>query len=605
MLFRTPSTVRLTLLTGALLCCALPVFAAIDTVEFDVQPRALRVGETTTCKITIKGSGGGGAPTLPDIPGFQLVGTSSQQSYSISPEGQQSSVSHLYQLVATQAGTFQIGPFSYPANGRNFELPAVEVKVISGSEGDRTASNRQEDFLFATLTASQTNVYIQQPVQLELALYWRELNIDQEVSLNGFDSTGLKLGAWQNLPVTREIVRDQVYEVRRFRCQAIPLTAGAFTLNPQLRVQVLVRQSRSRSDPFFGNGAFDDMFFGRFRAQPTDVSVAPLALVIRDLPAEGKPAEFSGAIGQFKLDAQAQPRNVQVGEPVTMNIRISGNGNLDTVTAPRLAPNDDFRSYEPKLLTQDQAGGQKIFEQVLIPKGSASTNLPAITFAFFNPESGRYERQTIEPISILVQGESASTRVIQHSDVLAVASPKNMGMDITHLMLEQPNWTRRATSAWYARPETKPFHALPLLALVGAYWFARRRDRLAGDPEWARRRAAPRSARRALAVAMHALEHEPAERFFESLWQLMADYFGNRFNLTPGSVNGDEVSKRLLELGWDSARIAEIQQLFAACESARFGQLKNPAVKLVGEDQQKWRSRLDRLVEWMKECERR
>lgn len=589
---------------GAALLWSSPSFAGVDAVEFDVQPRALKVGETTTGRITIKGSGGEGAPTLPDIPGFQLVGTSSQQSLSITPEGRQSSVSHLYQLVALQAGTFQIGPFAYRSDNRSFDLGPAEVTVVASSAGEKSASGQQKDFLFATLSASRTNAYIQQPLTLELALYWRDLNLDREVALNGFDSTGLKLGGWQDLPVTREIVNNQVFEVRRFRCQAIPLTAGAFTLNPQLRVNILVRQSRSRSDPFFGNGVFDDMFFGRMRAQPAEVSVNPLELVIRDLPAEGKPPGFSGAIGQFNLEVQAQPLSVQVGEPVTLNLRISGAGNLETVTPPSLTPTDDFKAYEPKLLSQDAASGLKVFEQVLIPKSAGSTNLPALSFAYFNPESGHYDTITKGGLPILVQGQSTSTRVIRQGEAPALASVKSVGVDITHLMLQPPAWATLQKPAWYLRPETRPIHAVPLLAFVGAWWLARRRERQAGDTEWARRRAAPRSARRALAAALNALEREPAGRFFEAVWQVLADYFGNRFNLPPGAVTSEEVSRRLIALGWDTARVAEIQQLFAACEGARFGQLNAPAATLPPAEQALWRTRLDQLVQLMRDCER-
>jgi hypothetical protein len=592
-------------LASVLLAGAQPVLAEISTVEFDVQPRVLKVGEAATCTITMQGGSSAPAPSLPPIPGFELVGTRSQQNFTLTSQGRQSTVSHLYQLTALEAGTFQIGPFSYRVDEKSFTLGPVEITVVTGAESDRSAANHQEDFLFATLTATRPESYIQQPVQLELALYWRDLNLDREIALDGFDSAGLRLGAWQDLPVTREVVREQLFEVRRFRCQAIPLTAGIFTLNPKLRVQILVRQSRSKSDPFFGNSMFDDMLFGRYRAQPAEVSVQPLQLTIRSLPTEGQPPEFGGAIGQFKMEVQAQPLSVNVGEPVTLNIRIQGTGNLDTITPPLLSGSDDFRRYEPKLVQQDANAGQKIFEMVLIPKSAASTNLPAITFAYFDPEAGRYERLLRDPIPLQVLGQSTSTRVLRHGDDETPTAPQSIGIDITHLMLKPPSWAAVGNDPWYLRPTVLPLHALPAVALIGAWWMTRRRKLLAGNPELARRRQAPRSARRALAAALMALEREPAERFFEALWQVLADYFGNRFNLSPGSVSSAEISRRLFAMGWDTARVAEILNLCAACEGARFGQRVATAQPLPPADQQVWRQRLDRLVDLMRECEKR
>ena len=60
----------------------------------------------------------------------------------------------------------------------------------------------------------------------------------------------------------------------------------------------------------------------------------------------------------------------------------------------------------------------------------------------------------------------------------------------------------------------------------------------------------------------------------------------------------------MIALGWNTARVSEIQQLFAACEGARFGQLNAPTEKLPSTEQALWRGRLHQLVQWMRDCER-
>ena len=573
-------------------------------VTFDVQPRVLKVGESANCRITITGQRPGAAPSLPPIPGFELAGTSQQQSFSIANGVQQSSVSYIYQLVALEAGTFQIGPFGYERNGTTHSVGPVEITVVAGQNSGTGTASSQEDFLFATLTASQPSAYVQQPIHLELALYWRDLNIDREVGLNGFDTTGLRLGGWQELPVNREAVRGQVFEVRRFRCQAIPLTAGTFALSPSLRVQVLVRNNRAQANPFFGGG-FDDLFFGGFRAQPTDVSVPALSLTIRDLPTEGRPPEFRGAVGQFRMEVQAQPRAVGVGEPVTLTARISGPGNPDTVTAPALETSDDFRSYEPKLVGQDAAAESKTFELVLIPKHAGVSNLPAVHFAYFDPQAGRYERIEQPPLPLRVEGQSTATRIIRTAEAGGgAAQPSATGIDITHLKTKVPRWHTQPALAFTSTPGWVALQSVPLLALVGSWWWSLRRHRLRTDQVHARRRQAPHSARKALAEALRCLEKEPAPRFYEALWNVLVSYFGNRFNLAPGEVSAGEVSRRLLAGGWDVARVNEITRLFDACEGSRFGAGAQAGRPLEPAEQQAWRTLLDRLVEHLRACER-
>ncbi len=558
------------------------------------------------CRITIRGNRQAPAPDLPPIQGFQAVGTSSEQSFSMGPNGAESSISYLYQLAALEAGTFQIGPFGYRLDNQVHSLGPVEVTVVAGDSSGSSASARQEDFLFATLAASHSEAYVQQPVNLELSLYWRDLNLDREIGLNDFDTTGFRLGGWQELPVNRETIRGQVFEVRRFRCQAIPLTAGTFTLSPRIRVQVLVRQSRSRPDPFFG-GAFDDMLFGRFRAEPADVGVPPISVVIRDLPTEGRPASFGGAVGQFRLEAIAQPREVAVGEPITLLLRVLGQGNWDTVTAPTVDASDDFRRYEAKLVGQDAAAGQKTFELVMIPKQAGITNLPGISFSYFDPVAGRFETQHQDPLPIRVAGQSASTRIIHAlEETPASTQPRTTrGVDITHLKIRAPDWSAYDRPGWFNDPARRLGQVIPALVLAAGWWIGRRRERWAADPSAARRRQAPRSARRALANALTRLEDQPAPLFYEALWHVLESYFGNRFNLTPGQVSADEVSRHLLADGWSVDRIKAVAGYFEACESHRFGSQAFRSESFSSEEKQYWRTKLDQLVELMRECEKR
>lgn len=575
---------------------------AQESVQFDVHPRVLNVGEATSCRITISGKNQAGTPSLPPIPGFDLGGTSTESSLSIVNGVHQSSVTYVYQLIAREAGTFQIGPFGFNLNGQNLTIGPAEVTVVAGTTPGTSAAEGQEDYLFATLKASAPEAFVQQPLQLELSLYWRDLNMDREVALNGFDTTGLRMGGWQELQASREAVKGQVFEVRRFRCQAIPLTAGTFTLSPQLRVQVLVRNKNSRGDPFFG-GAFDDMFFGGFRAQPTDVNVPPLSLTIRDLPADGRPPEFNGAIGQYRMEVNRQPATVAVGEPVTLTARISGPGNLDTVSAPILSPSEDFRRYEPKLTGQDAASAQKTFELVLIPKHAGITNVPPLRFAYFDPVAGRYERIDFTDLPLRVEGQSASTRIIQTPEQsMGLTQPAPAGVDITHIKTTVPKWRPNhpplTPTGWLA------VQSMPVLALLGSWWWARSRQRLQNDPVHARRKQAPQSARKALAEALRCLEKEPAARFYEALSQLLVTYFGHRFNLAPGEVSAGEVTRRLLAAGWDIERTTEIARLFETCENRRFGGGATASAILSPPEQTAWRTQLEKLVEHFRACEK-
>ena len=100
------------------------------SVDFDIQPRALRVGEAAACTFTIRGIDNPPTPGLPPIQGFQASFAGTQQSYSFVNGQQDNSVSFNYQLVPLQVGKFSIGPFTYATPNQTFNLPAVDVEVV-------------------------------------------------------------------------------------------------------------------------------------------------------------------------------------------------------------------------------------------------------------------------------------------------------------------------------------------------------------------------------------------------------------------------------------------------------------------------------------------
>ncbi len=562
-------------------------------VELDVQPRVVTLGEAVTCTITMKGDVKAQAPGLPPIKGFEVVSASTRRSVNIVNGHAEQSISYDYQLTPLEAGEFQFGPFEYHLNGQAIPLGPISVKVVDS--GAASPGEREQDYLFATLTASPTNIFVQQPIDLVLSLYSREVQLDREISLQGFDGGGLKLDEWRELGAGREQIGSLVYDVRRFRCRATPITAGAFELKPQLRINLLVRQARQR-DPFFGS-VFDDAFFGRFRQQPRLLDVQPLSLHVRDLPAEGQPAGFAGAVGRFTLDVTAGPANVAVGEPVTVRITISGQGNLETLSAPAMAGDERLRVYEAKRLPDIGGPDTKVYEQVVIPRSPGVTELPALAFSYFDPETARYETLTRGPFPLRVTGEAANAAVLEPAASATARQAERIGLDIVHLKQAPGTW-RPLVHGGPARAAAQIALLLPPLVLAGLWLAVNRREALARDPRRSRRLAAPRSARSALRAARAAADGDDPEVFAEAYWRVLADYFGNRLNLDPGQLTDRDVLGRLEKEGFDAPLREDVREAFELCEQLRFG-----GAPRAGAHTER-RNQLDDLELLLQSCER-
>src|SRR5262249_33102491 len=142
----------------------------------------------------------------------------------------------------------------------------------------------------------------------------------------------------------------------------------------------------------------DDFVNGRTALDRTESTVrgAPLALEILALPEDGRPLEFTGAVGRFTLSATAQPRELALGQSLKLVLEIEGEGDLDSLQAPRLDGLEGFH-VQGSLAERTARGLTATYE--LVPTDATVAAVPPIRFAFFErtPPAG-YRTVSTAPI---------------------------------------------------------------------------------------------------------------------------------------------------------------------------------------------------------------
>lgn len=147
----------------------------------------------------------------------------------------------------------------------------------------------------------------------------------------------------------------------------------------------------------------EDPFRGRVPVDRLDAYVtgdAP-ALAAGELPAEGRPPDFSGAVGSFTVTATAAPRDLVLGGTLRLTLAVEGRGELDGVMAPRLDGGRDFDLLG--VLDGEVAEGRRTFVYDLAPRREGSPRVPGIAFTFFDPDAGAYRTETTAPVTVLVR----------------------------------------------------------------------------------------------------------------------------------------------------------------------------------------------------------
>ena len=97
------------------------------------------------------------------------------------------------------------------------------------------------------------------------------------------------------------------------------------------------------ADPF-------DAFFngGNYVNNNMNIVTPKLTIDVKELPA-GKPANFSGGVGEFTLSSSISTQELKTNDAVTIKLVISGTGNMKLINTPEVGFPQDFEIYDPKV----------------------------------------------------------------------------------------------------------------------------------------------------------------------------------------------------------------------------------------------------------------
>jgi hypothetical protein len=334
---------------------------------------------------------------------------------------------------------------------------------------------------------------------------------------------------------------------------------GTFSLSAEAPLTVKIR-SRSKRDALlddrFGDPFFQNLF-GTTIPKDIDVTSPPQEIKVLELPAAGRPADFHGAIGTFNIVSDISPAKADVGDPMTLRLRISGSGSFDRVDSAMLDRVDQWKTYPPKssFNTSDPIGfsGMKTFEQPVIASKPGAQTLPALSFSYFDPNTRRYETARSIPLNVTISPSLAdSTLTAPQVAANAAASgalTSPVGLRPDHVGGEAPT---PSLTPLYLQPK---FLAIPsFLALAfAAGWVGVRR----------RRNEASTSIKWALAQMEAAARAGNELLFFESARGTLQRLFAAQWQLLPKEVTTAEVNARM---GDDH----EVHRLFALADESKY-----------------------------------
>lgn len=581
----------------ALACALLPLTGMAEEINFSASVDRSTISrlERLNYTLTIEGARDG-KPELPEISGFEVIGSSTSTQFSLVNNQTQVRQATTYTLIPLGAGEFTIPPARLVYAGKTYLSRPVKVRVTDNqlpeSTGPRTEpapptagaapadpAAAEAAPLFITTEVDRQEAYVNEQVTLSFKLF-RRLRISN-LKYTPPPTTGFveeSLGEEKNYGQVREGVRYEISELSR---AVFPINAGELTIGPaELKGEILVPRQRRRTKSFgFDDSFFEDFFGGGFaERQPFRLRSKPITLKVKPLPREGRPKAFRGAVGKFDLEVAAAPAQVRVGEPVTVTMKVRGIGNLDTVSVPVIPTGDRFQTYAPEIETRkalagNRLGGEKIFKQVFIPRAEEVAEIPAATLSYFDPGQGTYRTLTSPPIPITVEASAGRETLRLVEEARGRGEPAEevrlLERDILYIK-NNPGRVRNRGTAYYL----DPVFWIAVILFPGIVLAVRavtaRQDRLREDVVYARQVGASRSARKRFREARRLLAAGEREKFYGEVHRAFSRYLGDKFRIPAGAVDGKVIRAKLAAAGADEKVGNEVEDCLAHFDRARF-----------------------------------
>lgn len=531
------------------------------SVRAAVEANSVFVGETFRFQIQVTGSDSPEEPDLSSLRDFNVQaqgGASNSRSSVTIINGRMTKNVELgyifnFDLTPVRAGTLSIPSILVRAGGQAVQTQALTVVAQEPEE--------VEDFKLR-ISLSKPETYVGEPLILETVFYYSSDVQNPQLTIpllqdGNFEVVDIETEEGSKV----EQLGGKPFSTMRLRKAIIPRKPGEFTIAPAtLSFQGAVGYRNVRG--IFGS-ARRQAEFSRF-VIPSNA----LTLSVRDLPAEGRPANFAGHVGEYQISASATPTEVNVGDPITLNISVSGPPFLDRVVLPPLQEQESLKDgfRIPAEMEEGAVHGNfKVFTQSIRAERDDLTEIPPIELPYFDTEEGVYKVAKTKPIPLTVH----ATRVLTANDAEGLAP-------VTGQTVAVEAWARGIAhnyenldalvdqsfdpSMWLRSPVGLATIAAPPLGYA-ALWvtlLAMRRRR--ADPEGAR-------ARKALGELTSRLSKASES---DEILEALRSYLGDKLRLTSSALTFNDIAAPLERKGVSAETVAGVREVFEQCEVSRY-----------------------------------
>ncbi|MDP6943755.1 MAG: BatD family protein [Myxococcota bacterium] len=504
----------------------------------------------------------------PTFDGFEVESRGSSQQIQL-VNGRMSQEKVLsFRLLPRKAGNFAIGPARvYQGGAVVAESSPVSIRVTPVAPPSPTTARAARDVrsaaaresVFVQVDTPRTTYYVGEPFLITWRLFYRRdvgvsgLEHVSDPRLEGLLAEELLDRGRQPRPREKRIGGQRFRYFDHSVRLATGLAPGEITIDT-VTVRYVV-----------GN---------LFRQTRHTVRSKPFKLTLKPVPTEGRPPAFrEGNIGRFTFTASlrnadgAEPKRVQTGERLLMDVIVSGRGGLVGVKPPVIAESDAFDvellpGNSDDEVTKDTDGmhGKRVFQYIVSATRPGEATTPAVQFAFFDPEAGVYRESRWPGVSLQVEG-----RAITSAEDGAALSGDDIRPNVQARELADHTPVAPLSAPWFWL-----LLGIPLAAVLLVEVQTHVRAALGANPEKRRARRAHGRAIKRLKLAETAARDRLVKDFYGQLSRCLEAYLEERVNIPAQGMTQEELRRACSDAGYLDETLDRLIDELDNCDFARF-----------------------------------
>ncbi len=535
--------------------------------------------DTITMVVSVSDAKSGDAlPVIKGMKSFNVTPIGASSHFDIIQAKGKIRVDFTYVIQPKKSGVFNLGPAEIAFQGKTVKSN-TEILTVTGKT---KVSSMDQDTLFLTASLSPNKVYVEHQSIYTLKLFSQVKFRAPSLSLPQQDD----ITFWQLGQSSRyqRIYNGQSYKVLDIRFSFMPSKVGIYEVEPS-KIHLTVSPAGNASvRGFIHNPSFDDPFFTYSKGFPMTLASKSLVLEVLPLPEKGRPANFSGLVGDFKIRSSLKPTEIKAEESATLTVIIEGQGNfrrIPDLTIPKIEELEVY-AHEPvmneKTVTKFKTAstgmtGSKSIKWTLIPEKEGPYRIPPLAVSFFDTRNHCY--QTIKTDSITLsarpngnKARPATTPKLEQGDEgISINSVKELGYDILpiHTALNDV-----IDSSRFRLQSLTPLVVLfaPLFVYATTFFGIKLRSRSLNS------RAETRAKKAALTFKQ---KYNQCISNPDNLTLLIRDYLNDRYGLSLGSPTPAEIFEILQSNGVSTETAERLQKLVQSFEEAIYqGKAERP-----------------------------